>query len=302
MSSVPARVSFKNAGRKKSLARAENTRSPQRQTSQILLPSGQITLRPLLLIAALISFRAFAEDSQVVALVKQGDNEDRKGHSRAALTCFRAAETLDPQNVGVLLRIAKEYSDLIADTKPEDAARAIADKSLDYSKRAVELDPHSAKGRLSLAVAYGRLTDFVGNKVKLEYSRLIKEETDKSIELDPSDDFAWHVLGRWNFGVANVNAVLKAMARFIYGGLPAASNEDAAKCLKKATEIAPQRIIHHSELARVYQTMGRKELAAKEWQTVLALPAVDKEDEKDKHEAQTALGTTNTGPGKSASR
>ncbi|MGB8167953.1 MAG: hypothetical protein WCF18_10710 [Chthoniobacteraceae bacterium] len=259
-------------------------------------------MRTLLLIAALISFRALAEDPQLVTLVKQGDNEDRKGHSRAALTCFRAAETLDPQNVGVLLRIAKQYSDLIAETKPEEAAHAIADKALDYSKRAVELDPRNAKGRLSLAVAYGRLTDFVGNKVKLEYSKLIKEETVKSIELDPTDDFAWHVLGRWHSGVANVNAMLKAMARFVYGGLPAASNEDAAKCLKKAAEIAPQRIIHHSELARVYQTMGRKELAAKEWQTVLALPAVDKEDEKDKREAQTVLGTDKTGPGRSATR
>lgn len=259
-------------------------------------------MRTLLLIAALISFRALAEDPQLVSLVQQGDNEDRKGHHRAALTCFRAAEKLDPQNVGVLLRIAKQYSDLIAETKPEEAARMIADKALDYSRRAVELDPQSAKGRLSLAVAYGRLTDFVGNKVKLEYSKLIKEEAVKSIELDPSDDFAWHVLGRWHFGVSNVNAMLKAMARLVYGGMPAASNEDAAKCLKKAAEIAPQRIIHHSELARVYTAMGKKELATREWQTVLALPAVDKEDEKDKREAQAILGTSKSGPGRSASR
>lgn len=259
-------------------------------------------MRSLLLIVALLSLRAFAEDPHFVALVKQGDNEDRKGHTRAALGCFRQAETLDPQNVSVLLRIAKQYSDLIAETKPVEAAHAIADKALDYSKRAVELDPRNAKGRLSLAIAYGRLTDFVGNRVKLEYSKLIKEETVKSIELDPNDDFAWHVLGRWHFGVTNVNAMLKAMARLVYGGMPAASNEDAAKCLKKAAEIAPQRIIHHSELARVYQVMGRKELAAREWQTVMALPAVDKEDEKDKREAQTELGTDKSGPGRSAAR
>jgi tetratricopeptide (TPR) repeat protein len=259
-------------------------------------------LRTLLLIAVLMSFRALAEDAHLVALIKQGDVEERQGHTRAALGCFREAEKLDPLSVPVLLRIAKQYSDLIAETKPEEAAHAIADKALDYSRRAVDIDPNSAKGRLSLAVAYGRLTDFVSNKVKLEYSKLIKDETVKSIELDPSDDFAWHVLGRWNFGVANVNAVLKAMARFVYGGMPAASNEDAAKCLKKAAEIAPQRIIHHSELARVYGAMGRKELAVKEWQIVLALPALDKEDEKDKREAQTVLGTDKTGPGRSAAR
>lgn len=250
----------------------------------------------------LISFRALAEDSQVVALTRQGDLEDRQGHTRAALACFRQAEERDPQNPGVLLRIAKQYSDLIAETKPAEAALAIAGKSLDYSKRAVELDPGNAKARLSLAVAYGRLTDFVGNRVKLEYSRVIKSETLKSLELDPTDDFAWHVLGRWHFGVANVNAVLKAMALVVYGGMPAASNEDAAKYLRKAAEMAPQRLIHHGALARVYQAMGRRELAAREWQTVLALPAVDAADEKEKRDAQAVLGTDRSGAGRSAAR
>lgn len=259
-------------------------------------------VRIILLIAVLLSFRAFAEDAQLVALVKQGDGEERQGHTRAALACYREAERLDPKHVGVLLRISKQYSDLIADTKPADAAEAVAQKSLEYSLRAVEIDPKSAKGHLSLAIAYGRLTDFVGNKVKLEYSKKIKEEAQKSIELDPTDDFAWHVLGRWHYGVANVGAMLKTMASLVYGGMPQASNEDAAKCLKKASEIAPQRIIHHSELARVYQTMGKKDQAAKQWQIVMALPAVDKEDLKDKKEAQDVLGTSNSGPGRSAAR
>ncbi|MEA3211185.1 MAG: hypothetical protein QOE70_4242 [Chthoniobacter sp.] len=259
-------------------------------------------MRLLLLIATLIGFRALAQETQVAALLKQGDGEERKGHTRAALVCFRQAEVLEPQNVGVLLRIAKQYSDLVGETKPEPAAQSVATKALEYSKRAVEVDPNNSKGRLSLAISYGRLTDFVGNKLKLEYSRIIKEETLKSIELDPNDDYAWHVLGRWHFGVANVGTMLKGMARLVYGGLPAASNEDAAKCLKKATEIAPQRILHHGELARVYQAMGRKDLAAKEWQIVLALPAVDKEDEKGKREAQAGLGSIANGPGRSAAR
>ncbi|HEV7867816.1 MAG TPA: tetratricopeptide repeat protein [Chthoniobacteraceae bacterium] len=255
-----------------------------------------------LLLAMALSFRCFAEDPQVSAHLQRGDAEERRGHPRAALACYRLAEERDPKNIAVLLRIAKQYSDLIAQTKPESAARVFADRSLEYSQRAVAIDPKSAKGHLSLAVAYGRLTDFVGNKVKMDYSRLIKEEAVRSIELDPTDDFAWHVLGRWHSGVANVGSMLKAMARVAYGGLPPATNEDAAKCLKKAVELAPQRIIHHSELARVYQTMGRKELAKKEWQAVLALPALDKEDEKDKREAQAVIGAPLSTPARSAAR
>ena len=247
-------------------------------------------MKPLLAIALLLSFRAIAEEPNVAALLKQGDAEEKQGHTKAALADFRAAEELDAKNVGVLLRIAKQYSDLVDVTKPPEVAEQLAHKSLDYAQRAVDLDPKVAKAHLSRAIAYGKLTDFVGNKTKLEYSKIIKEETEKSIELDPTDDFAWYVLGRWHAGVANVSGVLKVLAKVVYGGMPAASNEEAAKCLKKATELAPQRIQHHAELARLYKTMGKPDLAAKEWQAIVALPPVEGDDEKEKTAAREALG------------
>ena len=247
-------------------------------------------MKPLFLIAVLFSLRALAEEPQVTALIRHGDAEERQGHTRAALADYRAAEALDAKNVGILLRIAKQYSDLVDVTKPPEVAERLAHKSLDYAQRALELDPKVAKAHLSLAVAYGKLTDFVGNKVKLEYSKVIKEETEKSIELDPTDDFAWYVLGRWHHGVANVGGMLKILAKVVYGGMPAASNEDAVKCLKRATELAPQRIMHHAELGRLYKAMGKADLAAKEWQAILAVPSTDADDEKEKAAARAALG------------
>ena len=248
-------------------------------------------MRLLLLVICLAVLPAFGEDSKVTSLIVQGDAEEKLRHTKAALAALHQAEQLEPNNVGVLLRLAKQYSDLVSDTKNATVAEQNAQKSLEYSKRAVALDPNSAKAHLSVAVGYGKLTDFVGNKTKIEYSKVIKESTEKSISLDGTDDFAWHVLGRWHFGVANVGAVLKALARVVYGGLPPASNEEAARCLKKATELAPQKIFHHAALARVYKAMGKQELAAKEWQSVVSLPALDSEDEQEKREAQQALAS-----------
>lgn len=255
-----------------------------------------IVVRTLILLASIAATTALAEDSRLNALVKQGDAEERAGHTRAALTLFREAEDLDPKNVGVLLRISKQYSDLIDSTKPVEAAEQVAKRAFGYAKRAVELDPKVAKAHLNLAVAYGKMTDFVGNKEKLEYSKVIKDETLKSIELDATDDFAWHVLGRWHSGVANVNGMLKIMAKLVYGGMPPASNEEAIKCLKKATELAPQRVTHRAELARAYQLMGKKDLADKEWKVVLTMAPADKEDENDQADARQALGLPKATP------
>ena len=249
-----------------------------------------VAVKTLLLLVLILGIPALAEDPRLSALVKHGDAEEKQGHTKAALADFRAAEELDTKNVGVLLRISKQYSDLVDVTKPPEAAEQLARKALEYAQRALDLDPMVAKSHLSRAIAYGKLTDFVGNKTKLEYSKIIKEETSRSIELDPTDDFAWYVLGRWHAGVANVGGVLKMLAKVVYGGMPAASNEEAVKCLKKASELAPQRIMHHAELARLYKSMGKGDLATKEWQAILALPPVDSDDEKEKTAAREALG------------
>ncbi|MCE9608618.1 MAG: hypothetical protein K8R23_00145 [Chthoniobacter sp.] len=245
--------------------------------------------RVYFLIALLLCGSAFADESKIAGLVARGDAEEKRGHTHAALKDFRAAEALDPKNVGILIRIAQQYADLVDVTKPSDAAKQCAQQSLDYAQRALALDAKSAKAHLAVAVGYGKLTDFVANKTKLEYSKIIKEETEKSLELDPTNDFAWSILGRWHAGMANVNGVLKVLANVVYGGVPTASNEDAERCLKKAAELAPRRILHRAELARLYKIMGQSDLAAKEWQTVLALPAVEADDEKEKASARIAL-------------
>jgi Tfp pilus assembly protein PilF len=246
-------------------------------------------VKVLALALLLPGLAVFAEDPQLAALVTKGDAADSQHQTRTALVMFRQAEQIDPKNLGVVLRISKQYTDLIDQTKPDDAAQRIAEKALDYAKRAVEIDAKNAKAHLSLAICYGRLTDFVGNKAKVEYSKIIRDETEKSLEIDPKDDFGWHVLGRWNFTVANVNTVLRAMATFIYGGLPPASNEEAARCLRKAAELAPQRILHHAELAHVYKAMGKNDLALQEWQNTLGLRAADSTDEKYQQEARATL-------------
>jgi tetratricopeptide (TPR) repeat protein len=246
-------------------------------------------VKALLILPLLFAMQVLGEDPRVTALVKQGDVADQQGKTRAALTSFKAAEAIEPQNAGVLLRISKQYGDLIPSMKPEEAAKRIAEMALDYGNRALDADRTNAKAHLNLAISYGHLTDFVGNKTKLEYSKVIRDEAAKSIELDPTDDYAWHVLGRWQAGVANVSGMLRALASLVYGGMPKASNEEAVHCFKKAIEIAPQRLIHHAELAHVYKQMGKDDLALQEWQNTLGIHAQDSDDENYQKEGRAAL-------------
>ena len=95
-----------------------------------------------------------------------------------------------------------------------------AESALDAAKRAVAADPNNAQAHLSLAIVYGRIALNEPPRRKIEMSRLIKQEAETAARLDPKNDYAWHVLGRWNYEIANFNPLLKALAQAIYGKIP----------------------------------------------------------------------------------
>ena len=83
--------------------------------------------------------------------------------------------------------------------------RQLGEKALDAARRAVTADPNNSQTHLSLAIVYGRIALDEPPRRKIEMSRLIKQEAETAARLDPKNDYAWHVLGRWNYEVANFN-------------------------------------------------------------------------------------------------
>ena len=59
----------------------------------------------------------------------------------------------------------------------------------------------------------------------------------------------------------------------------------------QSLEIAPQRLMHHAELAHVYKQMGKHDLELQEWQNTLGIKAQDSDDENYQKEARAALDT-----------
>ena len=144
--------------------------------------------------------------------------------------------------------------------------------------------------QLALAVSYGRVAPYLDNKTKIAYSKLVKEHADKARQLDPkSNDLVYHVLGAWNYELANLNPVLRAIAQLIYGKLPNASNEAAAENFKKAIELNPRRLANHIELGRTYAAMGKDDEARTALEKGLSLPIRQRDDPETKARGRAAL-------------
>lgn len=240
----------------------------------------------LLLFLALLPARG-QEDAS--ALIKKGDVFDRKIKPAEALELYLAAEKLKPDNVPLMLRIARQYRHRAAEVESQEEKIRLSQVGKDYAVRAVLLAPQDPETHLSLAISNAKLVPLLGSKEKLEASRAVKSAVDKSLALDPRQDLAWHVLGAWHQRLTEIGPVKRAAAKVLYGEIPEGSSEEAVVCFQKAIKLNPNRLSHYVELGLAYAALGKNAEARECLEKGLSMPAVDAGDPESKRRAREAL-------------
>ncbi|MGI8604887.1 MAG: hypothetical protein ACR2OZ_18105 [Verrucomicrobiales bacterium] len=239
----------------------------------------------LLLLLVCAGIRA----QSVENLIEQGDEFDQRFQATEALKLYQAVEKLQPGNVPLLLRIARQYRHLMTDASGREEKLRLGGTALAYAQRARKLAPDDSDAQLSVAITYGKMLPLQGKREQVEASRHIKVAADKAIKLDPHNDLAWHVLGKWHRVVADVGGVKRALGQLIYGSLPSTTNEEAVKCFDEAIKINPNRLRHYIELGRTYAQMGRRADAQQFLKKGLAMPDAEKDDPEIKRLGREAL-------------
>jgi tetratricopeptide (TPR) repeat protein len=154
--------------------------------------------------------------------------------SQAALHLFRQLEQTRPDDPFILQKIARQLSDSTEDTMDRERQKALVTEALLYAERAVRIEPDNAVNVLSLAICHGKLATYADTRQKIVLSRLVKEETERALALNPSYDWAHHILGRWHREVASLSGTKRWLVNLIYGGLPDASYAQAIASLQRA--------------------------------------------------------------------
>jgi len=237
----------------------------------------------LLLTCGLLRGESFDE------LLAKGDVFDLKLQEAEALKCYLPAEKLQPRNASLLVRIARQYRHLVTDARTNEDRLRFAAIALDYSQRAAALAPNDSETQLSVAISYGKMVPLQSKKQQVEASPRIKDAAEKAIKLDPRNDLAWHVLGRWHEALADLSGFKRAMGGLFYGKLPVTTNEDAVKCFKKAMEINPNRLRNYIELGCTYAQMQRTDDARRFIEKGLGMANAEKDDPNLKRRGREVL-------------
>ena len=244
--------------------------------------TGRVALADELLLKPLNSVAA-------AELILKGDAFDGVFKATEALQFYLAAEKLEPKNVRLLVRIARQYRHLMTDSPLLEMKLVLGGAALAYSQRAAALAPNDSEAQLAPAITYGKILPLQGKKEQVAASALIKLSADNALRIDPRNDTAWHILGRWHRAVADVGAFKHAVGSLVYGKLPSSTNEAAVACFEKAIAINPARLMHYIELGRTYAQMGKKDDARRLIAKGLAMPDTEKDDPETKQRGREAL-------------
>lgn len=227
----------------------------------------------------------------LAALIRDGEEADARLDPNRALGCYVLALRECPNDAGILLRIAKEYSDSTLTVADPDESRRRVEKALEYTERASVLDPRNPVALLSKAICYGKLGAYCDTRERIRYARLVKQFAEQALAADPNYAYAHHVLGQWEYEVASIGRTKRLVAGLVYGGLPAASAEEGVRHLERAVELEPNTASHRLALGFAYLADGQPAKARQAFEQVIAMPRREIYDAECHRQAERALAS-----------
>lgn len=235
------------------------------------------------------------DGSEVSNLLQQADSLYAAFKTREALQALNRVLQLEPDNFEATAKSARGYIDL-GDMIPETDADARERKLKEYgtaeelARKAVKLDPQSTWGHFYVAAALGKIAAQSSIPKQIDLSHEIRAEADKSLQLDPQNGYAYHILGIWHRRMAEVGGTQRVLAStFLWRSIPKGDLNASVDCFKKAIALNPNVIAHHLELGKTYITLGKYDLARASLKTSLAQPIQFSDDANHKKEAEKLL-------------
>ncbi|MEX0980167.1 MAG: tetratricopeptide repeat protein [Gemmatimonadota bacterium] len=240
--------------------------------------------------AAPQSVRGISDLPEVDRLA-EGDALHRGLRPLEALDVFAEILEVDPHHFGALWRSARSSVSLGMLAPSESARQQRYREAEGYARRALDVDADRAEGHLWLSIALGRRALNEGIRTRIGLAREARGEARFVLEADPQNAGAHHVLGQWHAEVMRAAGISRFVARRLLGGreLDEASWEAAEEHLLEAVRLAPETLIHHLELGRLYLDTKRPDEARSELREVLERPALEPTDPLHKQKAQDLL-------------
>lgn len=250
-------------------------------------------LSVVLVLAVCLAARTLSAQTAADHIAK-GDEYYTQLKDAQALEEFLAAVKLEPANYEALWKASRSLVDNgdLVDAKAkggEEKQKKFYQDAEAYARKAVAANPNDTNGHFQLSASMGKHALLLGKKDQIAMSKEIKAEIEKAIELDATNDGAFHALGRWHRKMAEIGGAKRLIGGLLYGSIPKGTYQESETYLAKAVALKPDFINHRLELGRTLIELKKYKEAAAEFQKCEELPATTSKDPGYKAEAQKEL-------------
>ncbi len=175
-----------------------------------------------------------------------------------ALDLLEKAKKTAPDNEAVYWKLAEVVFKMADEEKNKDRRRELYEKTIDYSDRALAINPRSVGGHYWKGCACARLAQMSGPLSALGLVRKAKKELYAAIDIDGNHRYS--VLAR---------TVLAAI--YTASPWPLRDLKKAEKLASRAVALDPRLTLASLQLAKVYLARGDMQAAKKELQRGLSI-------------------------------
>lgn len=237
-----------------------------------------------------VLFAVFSVNAQTSNKLVRADSLFANYQQQAALEAYNQVLQQDPNNFSALWHSSLLYARLGNELENEDKKKAYFVKAKERAEQAIEVKPLHTQSNFVMAVAMGRMALIGGAKERVAASRDIKEYAERALQADSSNAGAWHVLGRWNYEISDLNFAERLAANVLFGGIPAgASNKKAVLYIEKAIALNPDMLLYYYDLARAYQALDKEQQAIDACQKALQKPSHAPDDDTIKEDCRALI-------------
>ncbi len=248
----------------------------------------RVAILSLILLAC--SFTVFAQDNNTDETLQKANQLFSEYKEPQALDAYLSVLKSEPENYKALWNASYLYSRIGNRFDEKKKKVEYFNKSRELAEKALKVDSTDANSNFAMSVAMGRMALISGAKARVAASSDIKYYAEQALKYDPHHAGAWHVLGRWNYKVANLNFAEKLAANLLFGGLPkGASDQNAINDYKKAIEYDGNTMMYYIDLAKVYQSEDQNQEAIETLHKMLQLNPKTPDDPEFVKEANQML-------------
>lgn len=186
----------------------------------------------------------------VQALLNQAETYKDTDYDRG-LALYQQVLDQDPDNFIAAWNAAFLYTRIGAASTNSDLKKDYLKRGMELAEKAYEQRPNHEDANYIMAAALGRLVDTMSAKERVQNAKEIRKYALQALEIDSTHAPTWHVMGRLDYRLSNLNVAERAAAAILFGGLPKnVSMDNAISYYQKAVDYRPEYILYRLDLAK----------------------------------------------------